>query len=285
MLDVNTHQKVALRLSLPSSHTNGLGSGTKSQKVSVGLAAQRSGLQGFTLIELLVVIAIIAILAGMLLPALGRAKAKAAAIGCVNNVKQLQLCWLMYAGDNNGALPPNKAQTPEMTTGVDSWIAGGAKLDRTPSNIIHGVLYKYHSATAIYHCPSDRSKVTGTKITRFRSYAMSYPWMAGDPGMQEINYRESDIRSPVPTKASVFIDEQEDSIDNGGLGILPAGNWSWWNLPASRHNRGGVLSFADGHAEAWRWRDPWVLKFVAYNQSTTPKDRDLVQFQETIGRK
>jgi prepilin-type N-terminal cleavage/methylation domain-containing protein/prepilin-type processing-associated H-X9-DG protein len=275
----------ALQICRPGPHADGLAPRTGPQETASGLATHRPCPHGFTLIELLVVIAIIAILAGMLLPALGRAKAKAAGIGCVNNVKQLQLCWFMYAGDNNGTLPPNKAQTPEMTTGADSWIAGGAKLDRTPSNIINGVLYKYHSATAIYRCPSDRSTVTGTKITRFRSYGMSYPWMGGDPGMQEINYREADIRSPTPTKASVFIDEQEDSIDNGGLGILPAGNWSWWNLPASRHNRGGVLSFADGHAEAWRWKDPWVLKFTGYNQSTTPKDRDLVQFQDTVGRK
>lgn len=89
----------------------------KSFQLKMPSAGCRKLFRAFTLIELLVVIAIIAILAALLLPVLGKAKARAQTIQCLNNLRQLQLCWHLYAADNEGRLVPNKAETGVATIG------------------------------------------------------------------------------------------------------------------------------------------------------------------------
>ena len=239
----------------------------------------------FTLIELLVVIAIIAILAGLLLPVLSRAKTKAQAISCLSNTKQLTLAWIMYSGDNRDELIQNYIQNQAY-----AWVQGDVNSrpgDTNVANIKNGKLFPYNTSLGIYVCPADEYKRDGkTKIARVRSFSMSGQ-MNSDVDWVNPTYplrrKYSDIIKPSPVSALVFIDEGltlEDSYF-----AIQVDNRVWQNSPADRHDRGANLSFADGHSEIYKWKEPTTGK-AGYNApAKTPVDRDFDRVAATIATK
>jgi prepilin-type N-terminal cleavage/methylation domain-containing protein/prepilin-type processing-associated H-X9-DG protein len=229
----------------------------------------------FTLIELLVVIAIIAILAGLLLPALSKAKAKGQGIYCLNNLRQLQVAWQMYTDENGGML----VLCQDLNTPPLLWISGsldwGTRSDNT--NILRltqGSLAPYTMKTlGIYKCPAD--KVPADNGPRVRSVSMNT--YLGRAGLTTSYKRYSEIKNPV--RQFVFLDEHPDSINDGIFSTLAPANY-WNDLPASYHNGACGFSFADGHAEIKKWLDKDTKRPVLRAPypglyAPSPNNRDL----------
>jgi len=233
----------------------------------------------FTLVEMLVVIGIIAILAGLLLPALSRGKIKAQRIACVNNFKQLTYCWMMYSDDNAGWLVQSESKslfsTPPPAPPDPVWVWGKMKDSNQasdPAFMAQGKLFTYNKSYAIYRCPADHSEANG--VPRVRSYSMN-SWLnglgfAGSRANQYRIYRRvSDLGIPSVSNMAIFIDEREDTIDDENFFIPNNVIQGWSGLPADRRHGGSyVLSFADGHVEGWKWADStqsadWLKLFNA----------------------
>jgi prepilin-type N-terminal cleavage/methylation domain-containing protein/prepilin-type processing-associated H-X9-DG protein len=210
---------------------------------------------GFTLIELLVVIAIIAILAGLLMPTLGKAKAKAAAAQCCSNLHQVFLAMTQFADDNKEMFPESGAMVKwdqiDSTTGRQSWMQQ---------------VFPYVKSKAVYHCPldaaSDYSYFNGARA----AYVDTGEFSPLD--RRKLDYPAAYVLSGDTGGAaggSLFdpLDADKDDYTQNCVGGPTAGSDAW--MAWRRHGHGQNLLFADGHVQ---WYGRYVASDMTFRYDT-----------------
>jgi len=248
----------------------------------------------FTLVELLVVIAIIALLMGMLMPALSRAREYGKRAVCLNYQKQLATAWIMYADDNSDKIVNGDAEEygwwnePPCTNFAGDCLPGRIHYREKPwvlmdwasppcwpattltvaqkkSQVSKGALFKYIKDIRVLKCPRGNAD-------EVRTYSI----------VDGMNIKVLDVGSG----ASLIKNRQQIRkayerfvfIENGGLLGGTMGGWTvfvsqykWWDLPSARHGDGTTFSFADGHSEYHKWLNQTTLADIKNDITSQPR--------------
>jgi len=232
---------------------------------------------GFTLVELLVVIAIVGVLAGLLLPALSKAKSQARRAQCINDLRQLILVWNLYATDNGDSLAPNSRGVEGEPPAIGTWVAGGDHFflpGFTNAQYLVDPQYAafggYLKSTAVFKCPEDRSLLRrgeSPAAPQLRSYSMNAYVGVSTPSPElnaqyKVFPKLADFQSVAPSDIFVFQDVHPKSICVPAFIVYMPGSTvnGFYHYPSSLHNGSGVLGFADGHVEVHRWQDARTLR-------------------------
>ncbi len=257
------------------------------------------------MVELLVVIAILALLASLLLPALSNAKESARRVQCLSNLRQLAIIWEVYADDHGDRVVPNGYGKPETLGATKLWVVGDTHLN-PPSFTNESYLLDpkaaafagYLKSSAVYRCPSDRVtiEIGGRAVAKTRSYALNgyLGWQA--PNIEssflslkhQLYLKTSDLGAGSPSSLLQFIDTAPGNVCHSAFvtAIDHSLTGLYYHLPSAQHRGRGNLTFADGHAETHRWRDPtttalarerWIPDHISLQYPGNP---DLAWLQE-----
>lgn len=265
---------------------------------------RRAQSSGFTLIELLVVIAVIAILAGLLLPALASAKGKALRVQCLNNLRSVSTTLMLYTDDHADSLPPNGYANGATALTEKLWVAGDEHLHPEAftninylTNPKYALFADYLPTYSVYKCPADRSTISigGDNLPRLRTYALNsyFNWQfpAADTKTSP-DYRTftktSDYTAADPTQLYTFVDTSPVNVCYPGFVLFMGTSGLFFHRPSVEHTDAGTLAFADGHVEAHRWRDGDTIKAArnggagdgAHFTFVNPNNPDLLWLKE-----
>ncbi len=237
----------------------------------------------FTLIELVSILALLALLASMLAVAVARTQPSGNSVQCLNSFRLLGHAWRMYAEDNHDRLVFNHdGYGAGQTAGSETWAGGYMDFTSNTSNtntelFLNHARYPYAAFLGPYlrnprpfKCPADKSTVMmpGGRMPRVRSVSMNNRFGEGllvsgrTPDLPPFTNLALIPRSSPAATLFVFVDELEESINDGVFAVDVSALWQLVDFPTARHNGGATFGFADGHSELHRWKDrrtmPWI---------------------------